>query len=219
MSKKLVFVQTSSVSTDELKKLCAEIIPDVSVVMITDESLIQEVNANCGPTTGVRRRMYDYYQSAQSIGADLIINQCSSVGEVADAIAPFIDVPILKIDETMAREAVRMGKKIAMITTVQSTVGPSSRLIEAMAREAGKEIELDIRLVAGAMMVLIQERNVEKHNQMVLGEIINAAETNDVIVLAQGSMTVLLPLLKDLKKPVLSSPRLAVERAKELLEG
>ena len=38
-------------------------------------------------------------------------------------------------------------------------------------------------------------------------------------VLAQGSMTVLLPLLKDIPVPVLSSPRLCVERVKELLEA
>jgi len=44
-----------------------------------------------------------------------------------------------------------------------------------------------------------------------------AAETCDVVVLAQGSMTVLLPLLGHIKKPVLTSPRLGVERVKEIL--
>ena len=44
-----------------------------------------------------------------------------------------------------------------------------------------------------------------------------AAETCDVVVLAQGSMTVLLPLLGHIQKPVLTSPRLGVERVKEVL--
>ncbi len=217
--KSIAIVQTSFVSKDELSALCAEIMPDVKVHHIVDSSLIPEVNANNGPTKAVRRRMYAYYQQAQSLGVDLIVNQCSSVSEVAEAIKPFIDVPIIKIDEAMARKAVELGKKIALIATVSSTVGPSSRLIETMAKEAGKEIELDIHLVKDAMMILIEKGDVETHNKMVIGEVESAAENNDVIVLAQGSMTVLLPYIGHIKKPVLSSPRMGIEYVSEVLKS
>jgi len=96
-------------------------------------------------------------------------------------------------------------------------MGPSSRLVERMAKEAGKEIILDKRLVAGAMMVLIGEGNREKHNEMVIGEIERAAAENDVVVLAQGSMTVIEPLIKHIKTPVLTSPRLGVADLKHVL--
>ena len=112
-----------------------------------------------------------------------------------------------------------LGRKIAVIATVESTTGPSVRLIENVAAKMGKEIEVDLHLVEGAMMVLIEQGDAEKHNRMVLGEVQKAAKDNDVVVLAQGSMTVLLPLLKDIPVPVLSSPRLCVERVKELLEA
>ena len=217
--KSIAIVQTSAVSSNELKSLCSEILPGVKVHQIIDDSLIAEVNANNGPTIGVRRRLYNYYLQAESLGVDLILNQCSSVGEVADLIKPFVNIPVIKIDEAMARKAVSMGKKIAMIATVATTVGPSSRLILQMAKEAGKEIELDIHLVKDAMMILIEKGDVETRNRMVIGEVQKAAETNDVIVLAQGSMTVLLPLLKDIEKPVLSSPRLGVCYVKEVLDS
>jgi len=72
-------------------------------------------------------------------------------------------------------------------------------------------------LVDGALDVLIREKNREKHNALVL-EIVKKAEAEcDVIVLAQGSMTVLLPELKDIKKPVLTSPRRGVEKARSIL--
>ncbi|WP_308752584.1 aspartate/glutamate racemase family protein [uncultured Anaerotruncus sp.] len=217
MEKSAAIIQTSAVSSAELAQLCAELLPGVRIHQIIDDSLIREVNANCGPTPGVRRRMYAYYQSAQSLGVDAILNQCSSVGEVADQIAPFVDVPVVRIDEAMAREAVRLGKKIGLVATVESTVGPSGRLIERAAREAGKEIRLSRRLVQGAMMELIEHKNVEKHNAMVLGEVEAAARENDVVVLAQGSMTVLLPLLGHIQKPVLTSPRLGVESLRAVL--
>lgn len=215
--KSIAIVQTSAVSSKELKELCAEIIPDVKVHQIIDDSLIQEVNANGGPTYGVRNRMLDYYRHAESLGVDLILNQCSSVGEVADQIRPFISVPIVKIDEAMARKAVSLGKRIGVIATVATTVGPSTRLIENTAKEMGIPVQVEKHLVNGAMMVLIEEGDVRKHNAMVRDEVLRAAETNDVIVLAQGSMTVLLPELKDVSKPVLTSPRLAIEYVRELL--
>ena len=217
MKKSIAIVQTSAVSSAELKALCDEIMPEVTVYQIIDDSLIKEVNANGGPTYGVKRRMYNYYQQAESLGVDAILNQCSSVGEVADAIKPFVSVPVVKVDEAMAEKAVALGKKIAVVATVPTTVGPSVRLVEQKAKEAGKEIEIETHLVKDAMMILIEKGDVETHNKMVLGEVEAAAESCDVVVLAQGSMTVLLPLLGHIKKPVLTSPRLGVERVKEVL--
>ena len=66
-------------------------------------------------------------------------------------------------------------------------------------------------------MILIEQGDVETHNKMVLGEVEAAAENCDVVVLAQGSMTVLLPLLGHIQKPVLTSLRLGIQRMKEVL--
>lgn len=217
MKKAIAIVQTSAVSSRELRDLCAELLPGVQVHQIIDDSLIREVNASGGPTPGVRRRMYAYFQQAESLGVDLILNQCSSVGEVVDQIAPFLDTPVLKIDMPMARRAVSLGTRIGVIATVATTLGPSVRLIEQAAREAGAGVSIDPHLVRDAMMTLIERGDVKAHNAMVRGEVLRAAETNDVIVLAQGSMTVLLPELQDIQKPVLSSPRLAIEHIRSLL--
>ena len=67
------------------------------------------------------------------------------------------------------------------------------------------------------MMILIEQGDKERHNAMVLGEVERAARECDVVVLAQGSMTVLLPLLTHIKTPVLSSPRMGIEYLKEVL--
>ena len=217
--KQVAIIETSAVSSAELNALCKEIIPDVRIWEIIDSSLIAEVNANGGVTTGVRRRMVQYYENAQSIGVDAILNQCSSVGEVAEYCKSVVDIPVVRIDEAMARKAVSLGRKIGVVATVETTVGPSCRLIEKMAKEAGKEIEIEKHLVDGAMMILIETGDKERHNAMVLSEVEKAAESCDVVVLAQGSMTVLLPLLGHIKKPVLSSPRLGIEYLKEVLEG
>ena len=217
MGKSIVILQTSQVSSTVLKELCAELMPDVKVYQIIDDSLLAETVEKGSITTGVMNRMYHYCKQAESIGAAAILNQCSSVGKAVDVIRPLISIPIVKVDEAMAREAVRTGRKIALVATVESTVGPSSRLIENEAKRAGKEIELDIRLVDGAMMKLMETGDQELHNQMVLGDVQAAAKVNDVIVLAQGSMIVMEPLLHTISKSVLTSPRLGVSYLKEVI--
>lgn len=216
---KVVMIHTSPVSLNDLKALCKEIVPDVELVNIIDDSLLEEVKKNNGPTPGIVKRMCSYVQCADSLNPDLIFNQCSSVGEVFDIAKKQTSKMTLKVDEPMAEKAVELGSKIAVVATVASTMKPSCNLVRTKAKEAGKDVTVDEFLVDGALDVLMKEKNQEKHNQLCLEAIRKAAVDHDVIVLAQGSMTVLLPYLSEFEKPVLTSPRMAIERVKEMLYG
>ena len=217
--KKIYIIHTSLVSHAELNALFAELIPDAKVHNLVDDSLLYDVMQNGGITPKVIARMCAYVQAAADNGADLIFNQCSSVGEAADIAAQLVAVPVLKVDSPMAERAVELGARIGVVATVQSTMKPSCQLIRAKAAEAGKSVEIVEYLVDGALTVLLKENNRAKHNAMVLDSVKRAEAECDVIVLAQGSMTVLLPELTDIKKPVLTSPRLGVERARKMLFG
>ncbi len=59
--------------------------------------------------------------------------------------------------------------------------------------------------------------NSEEHDRLLKAEISRAMAANDVVVLAQGSMARLVPMLKIGSVPVLSSPRLGIEALKERL--
>ena len=198
--KRIVMIHTSPVSLNDLKALTAEIIPEAELINIIDDSLLEEVKANNGLTPAIISRMTTYVKVAESLKPDLIFNQCSSVGEAFDIAKKCTAVPALKVDEAMAEEAVRIGRRIAVVATVASTMRPSCNLVRD-----------------GALDVLMKEKNVEKHNQLVLKRIQEAEADNDVIVLAQGSMTALLPYLKECARPVLTSPRLGVMRARQML--
>ncbi|HEY5584742.1 MAG TPA: aspartate/glutamate racemase family protein [Ruminiclostridium sp.] len=215
--KKIYVIHTSLVSHSELMELFSEIIPEAKVFNIVDDSLLHDVMQNGGINEQIISRMCKYFEAAAHNGADLIFNQCSSVGEAADIAAKLVSVPVLKVDEAMAEKAVELGRKIGVVATVKSTMKPSCNLVRSKAAETGKDVEVVEYLVDGALDVLIREKNREKHNALVL-EIVKKAEAEcDVIVLAQGSMTVLLPELKDIKKPVLTSPRRGVEKARSIL--
>ncbi len=216
MKKIVAIIHTSPVSMKELNDLFAEIVPEAQVYNIMDDSLLKEVSTVGHVTPGIVKRMAAYAQQAEAIGADLIFNQCSSVAEAMDIVRNMISRPILKIDQAMAEKAVTLGEKIAVVATVASTAGPSSRLVQTAAHAAGKNIHVKTVLVDGALNVLMSGDRAA-HNKMVLQAIEKAEKDADVIVLAQGSMTVLLPELAHIKKPVLASPRLGVERARKEL--
>ena len=63
----------------------------------------------------------------------------------------------------------------------------------------------------------MKEKNREKHDMLVLELLKQAEKENDVIVLAQGSMITMEPLLPQISVPVLTSPRLGVLKARSIL--
>ncbi len=216
--RKIGVIHTSAVSIVSLTELFQEIMPQVHVMNIIDDTLLRDVKKAGHITPDIVARMSGYALNLERLGAELILNQCSSVSEAADIIKSLVSIPCIKIDEPMAQKAVDLGENIAVIATVGSTVKPSCGLVETAAKNINKDVHVSPRLIDGALDVLMSPGGKAKHDEMVLKEIEEAAEWADVIVLAQGSMYGMLPLVKHLKKPVLSSPRIAVEYLKDYMK-
>ena len=216
--KKVVVIHTSLVSIHTLRELFSQLIPEVEVYNIVDDSLLAEVMAEGKVSKAIIERMKNHVDSAKIIGADVIFSQCSSMGPAMDMISSSCEIPIIKIDQAMAEKAVSMGTKIGVVATVSSTMKPSCDLIINVAKRKKKQIQLKQGLVDGALDILLKERDQKRHNEMVLQKIEELQELCDVIVLAQGSMIVLLPELRNIKIPVLTSPELGVRKIREVLE-
>jgi len=217
MSKKVAVIHTFLYSVEDLKKLFKDKLPEVEMINIIDDSLLQESLINKGMTKAVVRRITQYALIAESMGVDAILNQCSSVGEAVDIVRNIINIPYLKIDEPMARQAVKLGSKIAVIATAISTIEPSTRLVENVAKQMNINVVVKKYFAIGAYEALLQENNRDKHNRIVIDTIEKASKENDVIVLAQGSMYHLLPLLKHIQTPILTSLESGVEQLRSVL--
>lgn len=217
MKKKVGVVHTFLYSVEDLKKQFKEQLPGVEMINVIDDSLLEEALQNKGITPAIINRMCGYFKNCQDLGCECILNQCSSVGEAADIAAKQVNIPVVKIDYPMAKRAVELGSKIAVIATAISTIGPSSRLVENTAKEMGKEVAVQRCYVDGAYDFLLKTGDKEKHNEMVVAKIKEAAKTSDVIVLAQGSMYHLMPLLGDVKIPVLTSLETGVAQIRKVI--
>jgi Asp/Glu/hydantoin racemase len=215
--KTIAVVHTGPATVQPIKQQFQELLPDVRVINIVDDSLLNDVISAGHLTEAVSGRLLTYMQEGQKMGAVAILNACSSVGEAATAARAGLSIPVVKIDETMAERAVALGPRIGVVATVRTTLEPTVRLIRAKAEVAGKQIEVSEALADGAFQALL-EGKTEEHDEVVRRTILSLVDKVDVIVLAQASMARLTSSLGDLKVPVLSSPRSGVEAVRALLE-
>ncbi len=219
MAKTVAAVYTGQGLAEPLKKVFDELLPDVRLVNLIDDSLIYDVMQAGGVTPQVSGRLLGYYRSAAELGADVILNTCSSVGEAADRARAFVSVPIVKIDEQMAREAVGGYDRIGVIATLPTTLAPTMALLRSQAGAAGRSVALTEGLAKGAYDALVGGRP-EEHDRRIAETAAELASSVDAIVLAQGSMARMEASLREITgKLVLSSPRLGVMAVKRLLES
>jgi len=218
--RKLGIMHAALITTRAVQKYIDEIIPEVEVVHWVDDT-IQNTNFVCEPGTIPRKNYAKFVQGAlsqQEYGVDLILLACSTFNRAAEYAQPMIDVPILQIDRPMMDLAVRRGRRIGLLATLPTTVPASERLLRLAADEAGKPVEIKVRLCSEAFQVL-KDGNPEKHNEMLLAEIGTLSDEVDAIVMAQVSMTALEPYLTNTRVPVFNSGRTAFQRVREMLEA
>ena len=128
-----------------------------------------------------------------------------------------VDLPVVQVDEPMAEAAVRSGGRIGVFATLESTMEPSTRLVQRVARELGREADVRAYLCEGAFDRL-QAGDAEGHDARLAEAVRGAVGEIDVAVLAQGSMArAEARLARELPIPVFGSLRLAVLSVRELL--
>ncbi|WP_327279748.1 MULTISPECIES: aspartate/glutamate racemase family protein [unclassified Streptomyces] len=132
-----------------------------------------------------------------------VLVTCSTIGAVAEALAPELGVPVLRVDRPMASEAVRTGARVAVLATVESTLDPTVALLREEAERAGRPVSVTTHVVADAW-----SRFEAGDTAGYLRLTARAADTvtdADVIVLAQASMADASSLTTT-ATPVLASP-------------
>lgn len=211
MTKTLGLVHTSATLVPVFQELCKQYIPHINVFNIVDDSLIKQVISRGELRADTARRVVNYAGSAESAGADYIMFTCSSIGAAVEAAADLTQVPVLRVDQPMADQAVATGARIGVIATLPTTLAPTSDLVQRRAAVVGEDIQLKAVLCEGAFEALMGG-NPTLHDQMVAKALKELSTQVDVIVLAQASMARVVDTLSESEKivPILASPPIAM---------
>lgn len=214
--KTLGFVHTSATLVPLFQQLTKEYLNNVDTFNIVDDSLIKDVIKQGKLIPNTAARVVNHIKAAEEAGADVILVTCSSIGRAIETAATLSNVPVIRVDQAMADEAVQIGNRIGVIATLPTTLEPTSDLVKRRAQNAGKNVEITSKLCNGAFEALMSG-DAAKHDEMVASALKELMETVDVIVLAQASMArVVDGLSADEKKvPILASPAIAMKKLAE----
>ena len=211
MIKKVGFVHTGVAIAAMIKPMMAERLPGVSSFHIVDDSLIQDLLQAGQFNASILRRLCKQVELAEEAGAQLIMVTCSSIAPGVDMARRMVSVPVMKIDEPMAERAVSLSDRIGVLATAKTTMGPSVKLIEDKASEAGKKVTILPVLSADAFDCFLRS-DMENHDRIVKEAASKLVGKVGVAVLAQASMGHLAGAIEGiLKVSVLTSPGLAMD--------
>ena len=217
MSKTLVLVHTVRPLVEPFTVWCAELLPGVRVVHVLDEAIGERIRLHGPMRDRDAERLAEHLAIAEEIGADVVLVTCSVLSHSVDPIRHRFRVPIVKIDDAMAAEAVRRGGRVAVLATSPTALGPSRALLEEWAARTGTAVQIELRLVDDALAALYRGDG-QDHDVRVAACVRDFATRADTVVLAQASMARVLDTLDPPPPvPVLTSPRLALREVALLL--
>jgi Asp/Glu/hydantoin racemase len=185
-SPRVAFVHTGAVVIAPVADLAREHLSGATTVNYLDDKIVADLGDETRAAS-VPERLIDLVQAAKSAGADLVMLTCSSISQLAAPTAEAVGIPVMRIDEAMADEAVSTGNRIAVLATLQTTLAPTAALIAERAALAGRSPVLTSEVVAGAFDA-VAGGDRDTHDRLVAEAIERLAETADVVVLAQASM-------------------------------
>jgi aspartate/glutamate racemase len=218
MNKRLVIIHTTPATVESLKNLALSMMDGIDLFNIVDDSILFQLKKNGGNIRELEPRWARYVEIAErDIGADCVLNACSSIGELVEIVQKKVAIPIVRIDERMAEEAVRSATKIGVAATVETTLNPTMRLLRKKAKEIGKRIELENMLVNSAYQKLVTG-DKEGHDKDLAAALERLAERSELVVLAQASMArVLSRFSPEKRKRFLTSPELGMRAVADIL--
>lgn len=213
MRKKLTILHTTLATTTTIPVMIRELYPDeFDIVNVLDDSLLNDIKCSGRMSASVIERFIQYACIAKNNGSDALLLACSSLGKAADIARELLDIPLYKIDEPMADQAVESGNNILVLGTVKSTLEPTSDLI----RSKRKSQEQSVTCILIPDVFELYEIDRERHDQKIAEVIQEHWNTYDVIVLAQASMANAIQYITQGREKIVTSLPLGLKQLQEI---
>jgi Asp/Glu/hydantoin racemase len=182
--------------------------PGLSLLHLMDEGMSQLAKEE-GRISGKNlARMVSLIRRAEELGVDGILLSCTIFTPYLDLLSIFTDLPLVAADAAMFEQAAETYPSIGVVVTFGPTVDSVTAVLE-QCKAKGLFTDAQICVAEGAFDAL-QNGREEEHNRLVASCARNLAERCDAVVLAQMSQMRAVPLLSDLKVPLLTSPPVSI---------
>jgi hypothetical protein len=205
------FLHTSALHTETFERLVRQADATVGTVTIVDESLLEDARVHGAQSDRVRVGINSALDRLVESGVRTIVCTCSTIAGQAELEGRKRSIDVMRVDRPLAEAAVAAGRRISVLVSLESTVGPTTSLIAEVAALHNIDVDMTVRLCEGAWQCF-DAGDLDGYLTIVAAECDAVAETSDVIVLAQASMAGASHRCTT-QVPVMSSPQLAVDAA------
>ena len=214
---RIALIHAVSVAMQPVADAFARDWPAAELVNLLDDSLSRDRARDPELTDAVRGRIHALADYAYGAGAEAILFTCSAFGPGIEDVARRLPIPVLKPNEAMFAESLRLGRRLGML----ATFGPSVATMEEEFREQARQERTDATLatvvVPGAMDAL-RAGDEAGHNALV-AERAHELRHCDAVMLAHFSTSrAFAAVAAKVSCPVLTSPGAAVAMLKRRLQ-
>lgn len=215
--KKLALIHTVRPGYLRFGDEIAAALPNISITNTVDEFLAKEA-VEQGVSPHLSNRFFLTAKLAESTGADLIVCACTSMIPIIDSVRPFLDVPIILIDDEMHRRAPLMGDRVTVFATAESALAPTVQKYQDSARRQNAGEKIISTLVCPEANAYMRAGNMEEHDRRVL-EAAKKIKDTDIVILSQYSITHLTKRIEDICGcKVLGSGEYCIQEIARLLD-
>jgi hypothetical protein len=207
---RIALIHAVTVAIDPVREAFAELWPYADLVNILDDALSPDRTRDEELTPAMHQRIVDLGRYALTTGADGILYTCSAFGPAIEAFATSTEKPVLKPNEAMFARALVAGRRIGMLATFWPSVASMEAEFREMAYAKGADARIETILIEEALAAL-KSGDADAHNRL-LGEAAPRLAHCDAILLAHFSTSRAFGAVSQaVSRPVLTSPRAAVE--------
>ena len=129
MRQHIAFLHTSPVHVDTFDRLVKASDPTLQIEHVVAEGLLDEAQRVGADDPALVRRVQDAMVNAAANGAAIVVCTCSTIGGSAERTPTHAGFAVARIDRAMADRAVQLGPRILIVAALESTLGPTSKLL------------------------------------------------------------------------------------------
>jgi len=198
----IAFFHTLKSNVDKFEQLARKYYPEGDIRHFVNEDIL-----NFALTQGhTNAKAFDAeIENIRRLHPDKIICTCSTYGEDSER-----HPDVFRIDRPIANYLVKHYHSIGLAYAAESTREISSRLIEQIAQENQKEVDIQV-IDCRSAWPFFEQNKPHDYAQEIARCLRTQADRAEVILLAQASMEGAKAYLKDFPKEVWTSPEYGVK--------
>jgi Asp/Glu/hydantoin racemase len=215
---RIVLLHATPVAVGPIQAAFAENWPEPETVNLLDDGLTIDRARETDVSEALIERFVDLGRYAHRIGADGILVTCSAFGPAIDRLAATVPVPVVKPNQAMFENALRLGPRIGMLATFKPSIPTMEQEFQDFVRQQGEPASLRTILVDQAMDSL-RRGDAATHNRLI-AERAPELDGMDAVMLAHFSTSIAAAeVRKKVGLTVLTAPDSAVRQMRQMIEG